>query len=113
MITTGAKFYFGLGFALLLGAVLYGWTSGGVDWDLFPGALGDSRSTRLGTVLSVGRRIVLCLIGVTSARAVTVLAAGEVARGTRPAVTWSAPTSLSAPRPKSPTRRRTSRRSPQ
>ncbi len=41
MITTGAKFYFGLGFALVLGAVLYGWTSGGVDWNLFPGAMGD------------------------------------------------------------------------
>ncbi|MFN0029403.1 MAG: hypothetical protein ACKV2O_19780 [Acidimicrobiales bacterium] len=50
MITTGAKFYFGLGFALVLGAVLYGWTSGGVDWDLFPGALGTLYFQLLGSV---------------------------------------------------------------
>jgi hypothetical protein len=50
MITTGAKFYFGLGFALLVAAVLYGWTSGGVDWGLFPGHMGDMYFQMLGAV---------------------------------------------------------------
>lgn len=50
MITTGAKFYFGLGFLLLVGAVLYGWTSGGVDWGLFPGHMGDMYFQLLGAL---------------------------------------------------------------
>ena len=50
MITTGAKFYFGLGFLLLVAAVLYGWTSGGVDWGLFPGHLGDLYFEMLGAL---------------------------------------------------------------
>jgi hypothetical protein len=40
MLTTGFKLYFGFGMFFLLAAVFYGWTSGGVDWDLFPGDLG-------------------------------------------------------------------------
>jgi hypothetical protein len=55
MITTGAKFYFGLGFVLLIAAVLYGWTSGGVDWDLFPGHMGDMYFQLLGA-LTLGYR---------------------------------------------------------
>lgn len=50
MITTGAKFYFGLGFVLLIAAVLYGWTSGGVDWSLFPGHMGDMYFQLLGAL---------------------------------------------------------------
>lgn len=50
MITTGAKFYFGLGFLLLVAAVLYGWTSGGVDWSLFPGSMGDMYFQLLGAL---------------------------------------------------------------
>lgn len=50
MITTGAKFYFGLGFLLLVAAVLYGWTSGGVDWGLFPGHMGDLYFQLLGAL---------------------------------------------------------------
>lgn len=50
MITTGAKFYFGLGFLLLVAAVLYGWTSGGVDWGLFPGHMGDMYFQLLGAL---------------------------------------------------------------
>ena len=40
MLTTGFKLYFGFGIVLLLAAVFYGWTSGGVDWSLFPGDIG-------------------------------------------------------------------------
>jgi hypothetical protein len=40
MLTTGFKLYFGFGLFLLLAAVLYGWTSGGVDWSMFPGEIG-------------------------------------------------------------------------
>ncbi len=50
MITTGAKFYFGLGFLMLVAAVLYGWTSGGVDWGLFPGHMGDMYFQLLGAL---------------------------------------------------------------
>jgi hypothetical protein len=50
MITTGAKFYFGLGFLLLVAAVLYGWSSGGVDWGLFPGHMGDLYFQLLGAL---------------------------------------------------------------
>jgi hypothetical protein len=50
MITTGAKFYFGLGFLLVVAAVLYGWTSGGVDWSLFPGNLGTLYFSMLGAL---------------------------------------------------------------
>jgi len=50
MFTTGSKYCFGAGFLLLVLAVLYGWTSGGVDWDLFPGALGDLYFQLLGAV---------------------------------------------------------------
>ena len=40
MLTTGFKLYFGFGIVYLLAAVFYGWTSGGVDWSLFPSDLG-------------------------------------------------------------------------
>jgi hypothetical protein len=50
MFTTGFKFYFGLGFALLVGAMLYGWTSGGVDWGLWPGHMGDMYFAMLGAL---------------------------------------------------------------
>ncbi|MPY92277.1 MAG: hypothetical protein GEV08_04170 [Acidimicrobiia bacterium] len=50
MFTTGSKFCFGAGALLLVLAVLYGWTSGGVDWGLFPGALGDLYFQLLGAL---------------------------------------------------------------
>jgi len=50
MFTTGFKYYFGMGMLFLVAAVLYGWTSGGVDWSLFPGALGDLYFQLLGAV---------------------------------------------------------------
>jgi hypothetical protein len=50
MFTTGFKFYFGLGLAFFLAAVLYGWTSGGVDWDLWPGHMGDLYFAMLGAI---------------------------------------------------------------
>src|SRR5688500_15752732 len=50
MFTTGFKFFFGLGFVLFLAAVLYGWTSGGVDWDLWPGHMGDLYFAMLGAL---------------------------------------------------------------
>lgn len=50
MFTTGSKYCFGAGTLLLAMAVLYGWTSGGVDWDLFPGALGDLYFQLLGAM---------------------------------------------------------------
>lgn len=50
MFTTGFKFYFGLGFTLLAMAILYGWTSGGVDWALFPGHMGDLYFAMLGAL---------------------------------------------------------------
>jgi hypothetical protein len=40
MLTTGCKLYFGFGLVFLLAAIFYGWTSGGVEWGLFPGQLG-------------------------------------------------------------------------
>jgi hypothetical protein len=40
MTTTGFKYFFGAAMALFVAAALYAWTSGGVDWDLFPGGLG-------------------------------------------------------------------------
>jgi hypothetical protein len=40
MTTPGFKLYAGIGLFLLMAAALYGWTSGGVDWGLFPGHLG-------------------------------------------------------------------------
>lgn len=41
MITTAGKFYIAFGAFLLAAGVFYGWTSGGVDWDLFPSELGQ------------------------------------------------------------------------
>ena len=40
MFTPGFKLYAGVGALFLLAAVLYAWTSGGVDWGLFPDNLG-------------------------------------------------------------------------
>ncbi|MDY7104587.1 MAG: hypothetical protein S0880_25650 [Actinomycetota bacterium] len=40
MITTGFRFYFGLAALYLAAATLYAWTTGGVDWNLFPGNMG-------------------------------------------------------------------------
>lgn len=40
MLTTGCKLYFGFGLVFLLAAIFYGWTSGGVEWSLFPSQLG-------------------------------------------------------------------------
>ncbi len=50
MFTTGFKYYFGMGMLFLVTGILYGWTSGGVDWSLFPGALGDMYFQLLGAV---------------------------------------------------------------
>jgi hypothetical protein len=50
MFTTGFKFYFGLGFALFAGGILYAWTSGGVDWDMWPGHMGDLYFAMLGAL---------------------------------------------------------------
>src|SRR5436853_5524794 len=41
MLTPGFKLYAGIGGFLLVAAVLYAWTSGGVDWNLFPNELGQ------------------------------------------------------------------------
>src|ERR1043166_8654859 len=40
MFTPGFKFYAGIGVFFLVATALYGWTSGGVDWGLFPSHLG-------------------------------------------------------------------------
>ncbi|MEZ5236152.1 MAG: hypothetical protein R2749_26180 [Acidimicrobiales bacterium] len=48
--TTGMKLWFGMSAGAYAAAVLYGWTSGGVDWGLFPGHLGDLWFQALGAV---------------------------------------------------------------
>ena len=50
MLTPGSKFFFGFGTLLVVAAVLYGWTSGGVDWGLFPGHLGELYFAMLGAL---------------------------------------------------------------
>jgi hypothetical protein len=50
MLTTGFKFFSGLGALLLTAAAFYAWTSGGVDWDLFPGDLGALYYSVLGAL---------------------------------------------------------------
>ncbi len=50
MFTTGFKYYFGFGLFLLLAAVLYGWTSGGVDFGMFPGQMGSLYFAMLGAL---------------------------------------------------------------
>jgi hypothetical protein len=40
MLTPGFKLYAGVATFLLAAAVLYAWTSGGVDWNLFPDQIG-------------------------------------------------------------------------
>jgi hypothetical protein len=55
MFTTGFKLYFGMGMLFLLAAILYGWTSGGVDWGLFPSHLGTFYFALLGA-LTLGWR---------------------------------------------------------
>jgi hypothetical protein len=55
MFTTGFKLYFGMGILFLLAAILYGWTSGGVDWGLFPSHLGTLYFALLGA-LTMGWR---------------------------------------------------------
>ncbi len=50
MLTTGSKFCFGSAALLVVLAVMYGWTSGGVDWGLFPSHLGDLYFQMLGAV---------------------------------------------------------------
>ena len=50
MLTSGSKYFFGLGGLLLLAAVIYGWSSGGVDWDLLNGHLGELSFALLGTL---------------------------------------------------------------
>lgn len=41
MFTTGFKYFFGAAMALMVAAAFYAWTSGGVDWNQFPGGLGQ------------------------------------------------------------------------
>lgn len=55
MFTTGFKLYFGMGILFLLAAILYGWTSGGVDWGLFPSHMGTLYFALLGA-LTMGWR---------------------------------------------------------
>ena len=50
MLTSGSKFFFGFGALLIVAAVLYGWTSGGVDWSLFPGDLGEMYFALMGAI---------------------------------------------------------------
>ena len=55
MFTPGIKLLFGFGILFLLAAIVYGWTSGGVDWGLFPGELGSLYFAMLGA-LTLGWR---------------------------------------------------------
>ncbi|MDH4146609.1 MAG: hypothetical protein OEY23_15730 [Acidimicrobiia bacterium] len=48
MFTTGFKYLCGAAVVLLGAAALYAWTSGGIDWDLFPSHLGDLYFAMLG-----------------------------------------------------------------
>ncbi len=41
MFTTGFKYFFGAAMTLMVAAAFYAWTSGGVDWNQFPGGLGQ------------------------------------------------------------------------
>ena len=41
MFTTGFKYFFGAAMTLMAAAAVYAWTSGGVDWNQFPGGLGQ------------------------------------------------------------------------
>ena len=100
MFTTGSMFCFGAAALLLVAAVLYGWTSGGIDWGLFPGALGELYFQALGAVtfgwrgpvgdhlgytVLVGGAVVLAGLGgvLVATRDADASAIAEVARRTR------------------------------
>ena len=50
MLTSGSKYFFGLASLLLVAAVVYGWSSGGVDWGLINGHLGTLSFALLGAL---------------------------------------------------------------